>query len=243
MVYYAKKLGKVDWHNKVSTVIENVEVNGEYTLTVEVEAEKGLDMVTAIPDAADTKGDQETCFVDWLEPDTSTTLSYRFTAPGDTLEIFFRVGQEEDPEGREDNHIMFKSILLEENEAEPEEATPSNAEQKQEEGGTEDKQGSTGGGTEQNFNKEADVTESAEKGPEEAENEGGETEQKPEETGTGSPAPDSNGNGDTGEKGPEGSENKGGETEQKGEGAGTGSPAPDSEEKEDTGGKESEGSV
>ena len=205
MVYYAEKLGDVDCHNQIIGTNMIVEAGTEYTLTVEVEAEKGLDMVTAIPDAADTKGDQETCFVDWLEPDTSTTLSYRFTAPGDTLEIFFRVGQEEDPEGREDNHIMFKSILLEENEAEPEEATPSNAEQKQEEGGTEDKQGSTGGGTEQNFNKEADVTESAEKGPEEAENEGGETEQKPEETGTGSPAPDSEEKEDTGGKESEGS--------------------------------------
>ena len=236
MVYYAEKLGSVDCHNEIIGINMIVEPGAGYTLTVEVEAEKGLDMVTAIPNEAD---DQDTCFEDWLEPETSTTLSYNFTAPNDTMEVFFRVGQEEDPEDREDNHIVFKSISLEENEEELEVATSSNAKGKKEQGGTEKKQGGTGS-TGPNLNKGTDAAAPVEKGPEESENKGAEagdttpggaeTEQGQEETGAGRLEPDFNENENA----------EGGETEQGQEETETDSSASDSDETGDTGGKDSE---
>ena len=66
MVYYAQKLGNIDWHNKVSTVIENVEAGGEYTLTVEVEPEKRLDMVTTIPDAKNADNNGDAWYREWM---------------------------------------------------------------------------------------------------------------------------------------------------------------------------------
>jgi len=112
MVYYAEKLGNVDWHNKIIGTDIDVEEGAEYTLTVEVELEKGLDMVTYIPEARNTDNGGDAWYRNWLSSDASNTLTFRITAQSDTLEIFFQVGQENYADGREDNHIVFKSISL-----------------------------------------------------------------------------------------------------------------------------------
>ena len=116
MVYYAKKLGSTDWHNKVFTVIEGVEAGKQYTLTVEVEPEKGLDMVTTIPNAKNTENGGDAWYRNWIGENTSNVLTYKITAQSDTLEVNFQVGQENFADAREDNHIVFKAIALEKNE-------------------------------------------------------------------------------------------------------------------------------
>ncbi len=207
MVYYAKKLGSVDWHNKVSTVIEDVEAGAEYTLTVEVTPEKGLDMVTTVPDAKNAENNGDAWYRNWLAPGTSTKLSYRITAQSNTLEIFFQVGQENFVEDRENNHIVFQTISLEKNEdaiislldldileEDPEEEILSDeeisdeyggvdaeTEKEQEQGDEEEKQGGTGGAV-PGLNQEADVTVSIEKKPEKPEDNGADTEEKQEGT-------------------------------------------------------------
>ena len=116
MVYYAKKLGSTDWHNKVFTVIEGVEAGKQYTLTVEVEPEKGLDMVTTIPNAKNAENRGDAWYKNWIGENTSNVLTYKITAQSDTLEVNFQVGQENFADAREDNHIVFKAIALEKNE-------------------------------------------------------------------------------------------------------------------------------
>jgi len=123
MVYYAEKLGSVDWHNKVSTVIDGVKAGAQYTLTVEVEPEKGLDMVTTIPNAKNTDHDGDAWYRNWVGENTSTALSYRITAQSDVLEIFFQFGQENFADARENNHIVFKSFVLEEAKGEVDDGT------------------------------------------------------------------------------------------------------------------------
>ncbi len=218
MVYYAEKLGNVDWHNKVFTSID-VEDGGEYTLTVEVGAEKGLDMVTTIPDAENADNNGDAWYKDWIGENATTKLVHKITARSDTLEIFFQLGQEKFAEWRENNHIVFKSISLEnedgiissldfdmlEPEEEPEEEeAPSNGEisgesenmdadikEKEDQEGEEEEEKQNGTDDEgQNLDKEEEVTAPGGQVPEESGNNGAETEDQPEESDTESSEPD-----------------------------------------------------
>ncbi len=257
MVYYAEKLGNVDWHNKVFTSID-VEEGGEYTLTVEVEPEKGLDMVTAIPDAENADNNGDAWYRDWMGENATTKLVHKITARSDTLEIFFQFGQEKFADGREDNHIVFKSISLEkedgiissldfdmlEPEEEPEEEeAPSKGEisgefenmdagikEKEEQEGEEEEEKQNGTDDEgQNLDKEEEITAPGGQVPEKSENNGAETEDQPEGSDTDSPEPDAGKEEeeDEDEEDPGESGNCGTGTEDQPEGSVTESPKPD----------------
>ena len=242
----------------------DVEDGGEYTLTVEVGAEKGLDMVTTIPDAENADNNGDAWYKDWIGENATTKLVHKITARSDTLEIFFQLGQEKFAEWRENNHIVFKSISLEnedgiissldfdmlEPEEEPEEEeAPSNGEisgesenmdadikEKEDQEGEEEKQNGTDDEG-QNLDKEEEVTAPGGQVPEESGNNGAETEDQPEESDTESSEPDAGTEEEEeneGEADPEESGNNGAGTEDQPEGSVTESPEPDA-------GKEEEG--